>query len=45
MMLDNSMKYYNFKEAHLGEIGDPITRDEPDNARNGAMPGTISARL
>ena len=45
MMPDNSMKYYNFKEARLGEIGDASTRDEPDKARNGAMPGTISARL
>ena len=45
MMLDNSMKFYNFNEAHLGEIGDPVTRDVPDRIRNGALPGTISARL
>ena len=45
MMLDNSMKFYGFNEAHLGEIGDPVTREEPDNVRDGALPGTISARL
>ena len=45
MMLDNSIKFYGFNEAHLGEIGDPVTRSEPDKAREGVLPGTISARL
>ena len=45
MMLDNSIRFYGFNESHLGEIGDPVTREEPDKVRQGVLAGTISARL
>ncbi len=45
MTLDNSIRYYKLEESDLGAIGDPVAREEPEEIRNGAMVGTISARL
>ena len=44
MMLDNSLKFYNFDRSGLGAIGDPVALVEPDKTRYSVMPGTVSAR-
>ena len=43
MMLDNSIKFYEFERSDLGAIGDPVAQQETEEARM-VMPGTISAR-
>ena len=46
MMYDNSVAFYkNLLPKDLGKIGDPVTREEPDEVRNNPIPGTISARI
>ena len=44
MMLDNSIKFYEFERSELGAIGDPLAQQESEKARQAVLPGTISAR-
>ena len=45
MVLDNSLNFYAMEQSKLGRIGTPVTRPEPEEARQAVLPGTISARL
>ena len=44
MLLDNSLKFYDFKPEDLGRIGDAVARQESQKARDAVLPGTISYR-
>ncbi len=44
MVLDNSVTFYALDPSKLGRIGTPVTRPEPEGARQAVLPGTISAR-
>jgi hypothetical protein len=45
MVLDNSLNFYALEPSKLGRIGTPVTRPEPEEARQAVMPGSISARV
>ncbi len=45
MVLDNSLRLYGLDREQLGRTGDPPARAEPQSAREGVVPGTISARI
>ena len=45
MMLDNSIRFYEFERSELGAIGDPVAQQETEEAQDTVMPGSISARL
>ena len=45
MVLDNSLHFYAMDRSKLGRIGTPVTRPEPEAARQAVLPGTLSARV
>ncbi len=45
MVLDNSLKFYAMNPSELGRRGMPVSRPEPETARQAVLEGTISARL
>ena len=45
MVLDNSLNFYAMDQSKLGRIGTPVTRPEPEAARQAVLPGTLSARV